>query len=158
LIHPIMILGPTGLFAALDWGQKATNNPGAHGFTEILYQFSSSSANNGSGFEGLGDTWGFNKPSENNSPPAPYSREWDIATGLVMVISRFIPIIAMIALAGSLATKKTTPFTAGTLRTDTVTFGFVLLGTILLVGALLFLPAAVLGPVAEHFGPIPFGG
>jgi K+-transporting ATPase ATPase A chain len=75
-----------------------------------------------------------------------------------MLIGRFIPIIAMIALAGSLATKKTTPFTAGTLRTDTVTFGFVLLGTILLVGALLFLPAAVLGPVAEHLGPLPFGG
>jgi potassium-transporting ATPase potassium-binding subunit len=158
LIHPIMILGPTGLFAAFDWGSKATNNPGAHGFSEILYQFSSSSANNGSGFEGLGDTWGFNTPSQNNSAPAPYSPPWDIATGLVMVISRFVPIIATIALAGSLATKKTTPFTAGTLRTDTVTFGFVLLGTILLVGSLLFLPAAVLGPVAEHLGPLPFGG
>jgi potassium-transporting ATPase potassium-binding subunit len=158
LIHPIMILGPTGLFAAMDWGTKATNNPGAHGFSEILYQFSSSSANNGSGFEGLGDTWGFNKPEENNSPPAPYSRPWDIAAGLVMLISRFIPIIATIALAGSLATKKMTPQTAGTLRTDTATFGFVLLGTILLVGALLFLPAAVLGPVAEHLGPLPFGG
>lgn len=158
LIHPIMILGPTGLFAALDWGAKATNNPGAHGFSEILYQFSSSSANNGSGFEGLADTWGYNAPSQNNSPPSPYSPQWDIATGLVMLISRFIPIIAAIALAASLATKKATPFTAGTLRTDTVTFGFVLLGTILLVGALLFLPAAVLGPVAEHLGPLPFGG
>jgi potassium-transporting ATPase potassium-binding subunit len=158
LIHPIMILGPTGLFAAFDWGAKATNNPGAHGFSEILYQFSSSSANNGSGFEGLGDTWGFNDPAQNNSPPAPYSRQWDIATGLVMLIGRFVPIIATIALAASLATKKTTPFTAGTLRTDTITFGFVVLGTILLVGALLFLPAAVLGPVAEHFGPLPFGG
>jgi K+-transporting ATPase ATPase A chain len=158
LIHPILILGPTGLFAALDWGTKATNNPGAHGFSEILYQFSSSSANNGSGFEGLGDTWGFNKPSENNSTPAPYSPQWDIAAGLVMLIGRFIPIIAAIALAASLSTKKMTPYTAGTLRTDTVTFGFVLLGTILLVGALLFLPAAVLGPVAEHLGPLPFGG
>jgi K+-transporting ATPase ATPase A chain len=158
LIHPIMILGPTGLFAALDWGTKSTNNPGAHGFSEILYQFSSSSANNGSGFEGLGDTWGFNRPSENNSPPAPFSPQWDIATGLVMLFGRFIPIVATMALAGSLATKKATPYTAGTLRTDTVTFGFVLLGTILLVGALLFLPAAVLGPVAEHLGPLPFGG
>jgi K+-transporting ATPase ATPase A chain len=153
LIHPIMILGPTGLFAALDWGRQATNNPGAHGFSEILYEFSSASANNGSGFEGLNDTWGFN----DNPEPAPKSPYWDIATGLVMLISRFIPIIAPIALAGSLATKKPTPFTAGTLRTDTMTFGFVILGTILLVGALLFLPAAVLGPVAEHLGPIPFG-
>jgi K+-transporting ATPase ATPase A chain len=153
LIHPILILGPTGLFAALDWGRGATNNPGAHGFSEILYEFSSSSANNGSGFEGLNDTWGAN----DNSDPAPFSPYWDIATGLVMLISRFIPIIAPIALAGSLATKKPTPFTAGTLRTDTITFGFVIFGTILLVGALLFLPAAVLGPVAEHLGPMPFG-
>jgi K+-transporting ATPase ATPase A chain len=158
LIHPILILGPTGLFAALDWGTKATNNPGPHGFAEVLYEFSSASANNGSGFEGLGDTWGFNKPEDNSTPPAPYSPYWDIATGLVMLISRFIPIIAPIALAAGLAAKKPTPFTAGTMRTDTLTFGFVLLGTIILVGALLFLPAAVLGPVAEHLGPIPFGG
>jgi K+-transporting ATPase ATPase A chain len=158
LVHPILILGPTGLFAACDWGMKATNNPGAHGFSEILYEFSSASANNGSGFEGLGDTWGFNNPKENNSLPAPYSPHWDIATGLVMLFGRLIPIVAPIALAGSLAAKKRTPYTAGTLRTDTVTFGFVLLGTILLVEALLFLPAAVLGPVAEHLGPIPFGG
>jgi len=154
LIHPLMILGPTGLFAATDWGTKATNNPGAHGFSEILYEFTSASANNGSGFEGLGDTYGFN----DNQNPAPYSVPWDIATGLVMLISRFVPIIAPVAIAGSLAAKKPTPFTAGTMRTDSVTFGFVLLGTILLVGALLFLPAAVLGPVAEHLGPLPFGG
>jgi K+-transporting ATPase ATPase A chain len=154
LIHPILVLGPTGLFAARDWGAKATNNPGAHGFSEILYEFSSASANNGSGFEGLHDTWGFN----DNKEPDPYSPYWDVATGLVMLLGRFIPIIAPLALAGSLAAKKPTPFTAGTLRTDTITFGFVLLGTILLVGALLFLPAAVLGPVAEHLGPIPFGG
>jgi K+-transporting ATPase ATPase A chain len=75
-----------------------------------------------------------------------------------MLISRFIPIVAPIALAAGLAAKKPTPFTAGTLRTDTLTFAFLLLGTVLLVGALLFLPAAVLGPVAEHLGPLPFGG
>jgi len=154
LIHPMMVLGPAGLFAALDWGSKAVNNPGPHGFSEILYEFSSASANNGSGFEGLQDTYGFN----DNTDPAPYSPYWDIATGLVMLISRFIPIIAPIALAAGLAVKKPTPFTAGTLRTDTLTFAFVLLGTVVLVGALLFLPAAVLGPIAEHLGPIPFGG
>ncbi len=153
LIHPIMVLGPTGLFAATDWGAKATNNPGAHGFSEILYEFSSASANNGSGYEGLADTYGFNDPK----PAAEYSPHWDIATALVMLLSRFIPIVAPLALAASLAAKKPTPFTSGTLRTDTLTFAFVLLGTILLVGALLFLPAAVLGPVAEHLGPIPFG-
>ena len=158
LIHPIMILFPTGVFAATEWGPGAANNPGAHGFSEILYEFSSASANNGSGYEGLGDTWGFNDPKANPNPPAPFSMHWDLATGLVMLLSRFIPIIAPLALAASLARKKPTPFTAGTLRTDTLTFGFVILGTILLVGALLFLPAAVLGPVAEHLGPIPFGG
>ena len=158
LIHPLMILAPTGLFAATDWGTKAENNPGPHGFSEVLYEFTSSSANNGSGFEGLGDTWGFNNPDDNPSAPAPYSRHWDVATGLVMLFSRFVPIIAPLALAGSLAAKKCTPMTVGTMRTDGVTFGFVLLGTILLVGALLFLPVAALGPVAEHWGPIPFGG
>jgi potassium-transporting ATPase potassium-binding subunit len=158
LVHPILVLGGTGLFAAREWGAKAMNNPGAHGFSEVLYEFSSASANNGSGFEGLGDTWGFNDPKDNNSPPAEYSPQWDIATALVMLFGRFLPIIAPLALAGSLASKKMTPFTVGTMRTDTITFAFVLLGTILLVGALLFLPAAVLGPVAEHLGPIPFGG
>jgi K+-transporting ATPase ATPase A chain len=154
LVHPILILGPTGLFAARSWGSYAVNNPGAHGFSEILYEFSSASANNGSGFEGLQDTWGFN----DNKDAAPHSPPWDIATGLVMLFGRFVPIVAPIALAGSLAVKKPTPFTAGTLRTDTLTFGFVILGTILLVGALLFMPAAMLGPVAEHLGPLPFGG
>jgi K+-transporting ATPase ATPase A chain len=153
LVHPLLILASTGLFAALDWGRGATGNPGSHGFSEIVYEFSSASANNGSGFEGLADTYGFN----DNAEPAPYSPHWDIATGLVMLISRFIPLIAALALAGSLATKQPTPFTVGTLRTDTFTFGCVLLGTIVLLGALLFLPVAALGPVAEHLGPMPFG-
>lgn len=158
LIHPILVLGPTGLFAAMDWGQQATNNPGAHGYSEILYEFTSASANNGSGFEGLGDTYGFNDDKKNLSTPAPFSPYWDIATGLVMLLSRFIPIIAPLALAASLGAKKKTPFTSGTLRTDTVTFGFVLLSVVILIGALLFLPALALGPIAEHYGPIPFGG
>jgi K+-transporting ATPase ATPase A chain len=157
LIHPLMVLGPTGLFAALDWGEKSTNNPAAHGLTEVLYEFTSASANNGSEFGGLGQTWGFNDPKANPSPPAPCAAQWDVATGLVMLISRFVPIIAPLALAASLAGKKPTPFTTGTMRTDTLTFAFVLLATILLVGALLFLPAAALGPIAEHLGPLPFG-
>jgi potassium-transporting ATPase potassium-binding subunit len=163
LIHPILILGPTGLFAALDWGNKSVSNPGPHGYSEILYEFSSASANNGSEFGGLQQTWGANTPEtwhakENLATPAPFSPYWDIATGLVMMFGRFIPIIAPIALAASLAAKRKTPFTVGTLRTDTATFGCVLLGTVLLVGALLFLPALALGPIAEHFGPMPFGG
>jgi K+-transporting ATPase ATPase A chain len=154
LVHPLLILLPAGLFAATDWGTRATNNPAAHGFAEILYEFSSSSANNGSGFEGLQDTYG----SNDNPDPAPYSPHWDVATGLVMLLSRFVPLLAALALAGSLAAKTPTPSTVGTLKTDTVLFGLVVLGTILLLGALLFLPAAALGPLAEHLGPVPFGG
>jgi K+-transporting ATPase ATPase A chain len=173
LMHPILILMPSGLFAVKDWGTEATNNQAAHGLSEIVYEFSSAAANNGSGFEGLGDTQGFYvadpdkeqppdspfvNPKDNPVPPMPQSVPWDIATGLVMLIGRFVPIIAPIALAAGLAKKKPTPMTVGTLRTDTLTFAFVLLGTIALVGALLFMPVAMLGPVAEHFGPLPFGG
>ncbi len=157
LVHPLIILLPTGLFAMTDWGRQSTGNPGPHGFSEILYEFSSSAANKGSEFAGLQQTWGFNRPEENLNPPAPYSPQWDIATGIVMLLGRFMPLIAALALAGSVSAKTPTPFTVGTLRTDTVTFGLVLLGTILLIGALLFLPAAVLGPIAEHLGPMPFG-
>ncbi len=158
MVHPLLILAPTGLFLTLDWAEQSISNPGPHGFSQIIYEFSSASSGNGSGFEGLGDTWGFNRPEDNSTPPAPRSRHWDIAAGLVMLLSRFVPFLAALALAGGLAAKTPTPVTVGTLRTDTITFGFVLLGTILLLGALLFLPAAVLGPVAEHLGPMPFGG
>jgi K+-transporting ATPase ATPase A chain len=154
LVHPIMILMPTGLFAATAWGMNATSNPGPHGFSQMMYQFSSASANNGSAFDGLGATYGL----ANNSNPAPEAPAWDIATGFVMLFSRYLPIIAPIAMAGFLGAKKTAPFGLGTLRDDTPTFAFLLLGTILVVGALLFLPVAALGPLAEHFGPIPFGG
>jgi K+-transporting ATPase ATPase A chain len=159
LVHPIMILMPAGLFAATDWGIKAgSTNSGAHGLSEMVYEFSSASANNGSEFGGTSTAWGFNDKDKNITAPAPYSRPWDIATGLVMLFSRFIPVIAPMAMAASLAGKKPTPMTVGTMRTDTLTFAFLLLGTIVLVGALLFLPVAALGPVADHFGPLPFGG
>jgi len=154
LVHPLMILIPSGLFAATDWGLKAVLNPGPHGFTEMVYQFSSASANNGSAFDGLGVTYGF----ANNPNPAPTAAAWDIATAIVIVISRFLPILAPIAMAGFLGMKKSAPFGLGTLRDDSFTFGTLLFGTILIIGALLFLPVAVLGPLAEHFGPIPFGG
>lgn len=156
LVHPILILVPTGLFAVTGWGAGSTNNPAAHGLTEVVYEFSSAAANNGSGFEGLADTWGFQDAKANPSEPAKFAAEWDVVTGVVMLFGRYIPIIAPIALAAGLARKKPTPFTAGTLRTDTATFGLVLVGTIVLVGALLFLPVAALGPVAEQLGPVPF--
>ena len=158
LVHPICILLPTGLFAATDWGTKATSNPGPHGFSQIVYQFSSASANNGSAFDGLGVTYGFNDPKANPTPPAPEAPAWDIAAGLVMLFGRYLPIIAMMAMAGYLGAKKAAPFGLGTLRDNTLTFGLLILGTILIVGALLFLPIAALGPIAEHLGPFPFGG
>jgi potassium-transporting ATPase potassium-binding subunit len=154
LVHPIMILGPAGLYAATDWGVKAESNPGAHGFSQIVYQYSSASANNGSAFDGLGVTYGLN----NNTSPSPEAVPLDIGTGLVMLFSRYLPIIAPIAMAFYLGRKKMAPVSLGTMRDDTATFGFLLLGTIVIIGALLFLPVAALGPLAEHLGPIPFGG
>jgi K+-transporting ATPase ATPase A chain len=154
LVHPILILGPSGLFAATSWGTKATSNPGAHGLSQIVYQFSSSSANNGSAFDGLGVSYGLNS----NPNPAPEAVPWDIAGGLVILFGRYLPIVAPIAMAAFLGMKKSTPFGLGTLRDDTATFGCLLLGTIVIVGALLFLPVAALGPLADHLGPIPFGG
>ena len=154
LVHPILILGPVGLFSATSWGTVAEANPGPHGFSEIVYQYSSASANNGSAFDGLGVTYGLN----NNTSPSPQAVPWDIGTGLVMLFSRFLPIIAPIAMAFYLGRKKVAPVTLGTMSDDTWTFGFLLLGTIMIIGALLFLPVAALGPLAEHLGPIPFGG
>src|SRR5262249_38439723 len=154
----LLILGPAALFAATDWGRAATGNPGPHGFTEVLYEFSSAAAGNGSGMEGLADTWGLHEPPAGLGAPAPYRPHRDIATGLVMLLCRFVPIIAAVQLAAGLAKKPAAPATVGTLRTDTFTFGVVLLAVILVVGALLFLPAATLGPVAEHLGPIPLEG
>ena len=113
LVHPVMILGPSGLFAGTSWGLKAVSNPGPHGLSQIVYQFSSASANNGSAFDGLGVVYGFN----NNPNPAPTARQWDIVAALVMLIGRFLPIIAPIAMAASLGAKKSAPFGPGTLRT-----------------------------------------
>ena len=138
LIHPLIILGGTGLFAATDWGAKTVANPLSHGFSEILYEFTSSAANNGSGFEGLGD----------NTPA------WNVACGIVLLLGRFPALVLPIALAGFLAAKKRVPYSSGTLRTDNLTFAFMLLGTVLLVGALSFMPAVVLGPVADHLTKI----
>ena len=132
--HALFVLAGTALFAATAWGKDTLNNTGAHGFSEILYEFSSSSANNGSGFEGLGD----------NTVP------WNVATGLVMLLARFVPILLPLAIAGSMAKKRPTAQSAGTLAIDTTTFGVMLLATILFLGALTFFPAAALGPIAEH--------
>lgn len=134
ITHPLFILGGTALFAATAWGIDTIHNGGPRGFTEILYEFSSAAANNGSGYEGLGDNTG----------------PWNIATGLVMLLGRFIPIVLPLAIAGSLAAKRAAAPSAGTLRTDGATFGVMTFGTIVFVGALTFFPAALLGPIAEH--------
>lgn len=135
LFHPFLILVGTALTAYFpEFGAKTLNNPGFHGFSEMLYEFTSSSANNGSGFEGLGD----------NTP------WWNISTGIVLLLSRFVPIIGPIAIAGYLAQKKYIPESAGTLKTDTATFGFMTLAVILLIAALSFFPALTLGPIAEQ--------
>lgn len=135
LFHPFLILAGTALTAYLpEFGAKTLNNPGFHGFSEMLYEFTSSSANNGSGFEGLGD----------NTP------WWNISTGIVLLLSRFIPIIGPVAIAGLLAQKKFIPESSGTLKTDTATFGFMTLAVILLIAALSFFPALTLGPIAEQ--------
>jgi K+-transporting ATPase ATPase A chain len=134
LLHPLLILGGTAWFVSTSWGADTVSNPGSHGFSQILYEMSSAAANNGSGFEGLGD----------DTPP------WNVVTGLVMFLGRYVPIVLPMAIAARLAAKKATPETTGTFRTDTLLFGLLLLGGVILLGALLFLPAAVLGPVAEH--------
>jgi K+-transporting ATPase ATPase A chain len=141
LWHPLAVLVGTAL-ACYVWATTADpgtalawlKNPGPHGFSEMLYEFTSAAANNGSGFEGLGDNTPF----------------WNIATGLVMLLSRYIPIIAPLALAGSLATKPSSPETVGSLRADSATFGFTLWAVIVILGLLMFMPVAVLGPIAEH--------
>lgn len=140
LLHPLLILGGTA-FASHTWmisenpGEvlKWLNNPGFHGFSEILYEFTSAAANNGSGFEGLGDNTSF----------------WNISTGIVMLLGRYIPIIGPIMIAGLLSQKKYIPESAGTLKLDSGMFGIMLFAVILIVGALLFIPALVLGPVSE---------
>ncbi len=135
LAHGLFILGGTAIFAATPWGTATLNNIGPHGFSEMLYEFSSASANNGSGFEGLGD----------NTVP------WNVATGIVMLLARFIPIILPLAIVGSLMAKKRAAESVGTLGVEDGTFAGMLAATILVIGALTFFPAATLGPIAEHF-------
>ena len=134
LSHGFFILVGTAIFAVTPWGAATLNNIGPHGFSEILYEFSSSAANNGSGFEGLGDA----------------TAAWNIATGLVMLLSRFIPIILPLAIIGSLSAKRRATESSGTLSVEDGTFAGMLTATVVIVGALTFFPAATLGPIAEH--------
>ena len=143
LLHPFLILSFTALSSYLfahDPKMYAgwLNNPAYHGFSEMLYEYTSSSANNGSGFEGLGDSY-------------PVSVFWNITCGIVMLLSRFLPIIGPVAIGGILAKKKFIPESAGTLKTDTLTFGIMVLAVIVIIAALAFFPALALGPISEFF-------
>jgi len=143
LLHPFVILVGTALAAYLYVHAPAfvaseggwLNNPGSHGLGEILYEFTSCAANNGSGFEGLGDNTWF----------------WNFSCGIVLILSRFIPIIGQVALAGLLAQKRYIPESAGTLKTDTVTFAVMTFAVIFIVAALSFFPAQALTTLTEHF-------
>ena len=144
LLHPFLILVGTALSSYIlvnhpdaNWAVKPSawlNNPGYHGFSEMLYQYTSCAANNGSGFEGLGDNNIF----------------WNVSTGFVLLLGRYLPIIGPIAIAGILAKKKYVPESAGTLKTDTGTFGIMTYAVIMILAALAFFPALVLGPLAEY--------
>jgi K+-transporting ATPase ATPase A chain len=145
LLSPFLILAGTAIASYIftNHGDAAwavqpknwLNNPGFHGFSEMLYEMTSSNANNGSGFEGLGDNNVF----------------WNVATGFVLLLGRFLPIIGPIAIAGLLGAKKYIPESAGTLKTDTLTFSLMTFAVILVLNALSYFPALALGPLAEYF-------
>ncbi len=134
LVMPFIVLSGTAVAVSVAGGKAGVANPGAHGFSEILYAFSSAGNNNGSAFAGI-------------SANTPF---YNIALGLVMWLGRYWPIAAVLAIAGSLAAKKRVPVTAGTMVTYGPTFVVLLIGTVLLVGALTFVPALALGPIVEH--------
>jgi K+-transporting ATPase ATPase A chain len=145
LLSAFLVKGGTALAAWVfmeygdaDWIVKPStwlNNPGFHGFSEILYEMTSTNANNGSGFEGLGDNNFF----------------WNFSTGIILILGRFIPIIGPVAIAGLLARKKYVPESSGTLPVDTATFGLMIFAVIFILTALSFFPALTLGPLAEYF-------
>ncbi|WP_274655078.1 potassium-transporting ATPase subunit KdpA [Paenibacillus humicola] len=134
LVHPVIILVPTALALLRPEAIASISNPGPHGLSEVLYAFTSGAANNGSAFAGLNANTNF----------------YNIGIGLVMLAGRYISIIAMLAIAGSLAAKRIVPVTTGTLRTNTPLFTGILLMIILVIGALTFFPSLALGPIAEQ--------
>ena len=134
LVMPFVVLMGTAIAVSVTAGQAGVANPGAHGYSEILYAFTSASNNNGSAFMGI-------------SANTPF---YNTALGLAMWLGRYWPIVAVLAIAGSLAAKKRVPVSSGTMVTYGPTFVILLIGTVLLVGALTFVPALALGPVVEH--------
>ncbi len=138
LAHPFVILVGTGIASFLaarhpELAEAWLSNPSFHGLSEMLYEYTSAAANNGSGFEGLGDNTYF----------------WNFTTGVVLMVGRYLPIVGQVAIAGLLASKKFIPESAGTLKTDTVTFAVMTFAVIFIVAALAFFPVLTLGPIAE---------
>ena len=139
LMHPLIILVGTALASHLaaqnpELAGAWLNNPSFHGFSEMLYEYTSCAANNGSGFEGLSDNTPF----------------WNITCGIVLILGRYFPIVGQVAIAGLLASKKYIPESAGTLKTDTATFALMTFAVIVIVAALAFFPAQALGPIADY--------
>lgn len=134
IIHPMLILAFSALALATAAGQAGITNPGFHGLSQVLYEYASAAANNGSGFEGLADNTYF----------------WNITTGIVMFLGRYLPIVLQLAIAGSLMKKNYVNESAGTLRTSTVSFAVILVFVVYIFAALTFFPALALGPIAEH--------
>jgi len=134
LIPPLVVLGGTAIAVMVDVGKSSVFNPGAHGFSEVLYAFSSAGNNNGSAFGGL-------------SANTPF---YNAMLGVAMLLSRYWLAVPVLAIAGSLAAKKIVPVGPGTLPTHTPLFVMLLIGTVLMVGALTFVPALALGPVVEQ--------
>ena len=139
MVLSLTILGFTAWASISDWGVAGLNNAGPHGFSEILYAFSSCVGNNGSAFAGL------------TANPANGDPHWDTTLGLATLFGRFLMIVPILALAGNLAGKRLVPASAGTFQTEGITFVVLLVGTVLLVGALTFLPALAVGPIVEHY-------
>jgi K+-transporting ATPase ATPase A chain len=135
LVHPIAILIPSAITLAYPDTLSGISNPGFHGISQVVYEYTSAAANNGSGFEGLGDAtiW------------------WNLTAAAAMIIGRYIPIIALLLLADNMTRKQPVPETPGTLRTDTSLFTGVTAGVILILGALTFFPVLALGAIAEGF-------
>ena len=140
LIHPITVLIPSAIALAFPEQLAGISNPGFHGISQVVYEYASAAANNGSGFEGLAD-----------SQPASTALWWNLSTCFSLLLGRFVPIIALLLLADNMLRKQPVPMTSGTLRTDTVLFTGVTAGVILILGALTFFPVLALGPIAEAF-------
>jgi len=140
LVHPIVVLIPSAIALAFPDTLAGISNPGFHGLSQVVYEYASASANNGSGLEGLAD-----------SQPAATALWWNFSTLVPLLVGRYVPIIALLLLADSMTNKQPVPENAGTLRTDTILFTNVTAGVILILGALTFFPVIALGPIAEAF-------